>query len=322
VHTITSVDPLRPPQRPGESSSLSWSAPALAISDVTVASPPSLLTPATTDSRRLRHALDGLRLFAVLLVIALLSTFIVVVPVGERGVLMRLGKVQPRVLGEGAHWILPGVQSVKTLSVRLQSHLQKSEAATRDLQDVAMDLAVRWHLPPDRVPLVYQRLGDGQAIVHTVLEPVVEDGIKTVVATLTAEELITQRDALRQRLETLLDNRLLPFDLALDGIDIVQLEFSSRFRAAVEAKQVAEQDARRATYEAITAQRQAAARVYRAEGEAKAQDLLRATLTPEVLQHQALERWNGHLPLVMGDGIPPFLDLPALSKLDRSRRNP
>jgi regulator of protease activity HflC (stomatin/prohibitin superfamily) len=275
---------------------------------------------ANSETRRVRNALDGLRLLAVLLFIALLSTFVVVVPVGERGVLLRLGAVQPQVLGEGAHLILPGLQSVKTLSVRLQSHLQKSEAATRDLQDVAMDLAVRWHLPADRVPAVYQRLGDAPAVVHTVLEPAIEDGIKTVVATLTAEQLITERDSLRQRLETLLSERLAPFDLVLDGIDIVQLDFSARFRAAVESKQVAEQDARRAAYEAITAQREAAARVYRAEGEAKAQDLLQATLTPEVLQHQALERWNGHLPLVMGEGTLPFVDVKSLSKMDRSNR--
>jgi regulator of protease activity HflC (stomatin/prohibitin superfamily) len=277
--------------------------------------------PGTPDTARIRNALDGLRLFAVLLVIALLSTFVVVVPVGERGVLMWLGAVQPQVLGEGVHLLFPGLQSVKTISVRLQSHLQHSEAATRDLQDVRMDLAVRWHLPQERVAGVYERLGDSSAVVSSVLEPAVEDGLKTVVATLTAEQLITERESLRQRLQMVLAERLIPFDLVLDGIDIVQLDFSSRFRAAVKAKQVAEQDARRASYEAITAQRRAAARVYQAEGEAKAQDLLQATLTPEVLQHQALERWNGHLPLVMGDGAMPFVDVNALIKIDRSRQD-
>lgn len=286
----------------------------------------TIATPQTTpvlegrDSQRIRNALDALRLFAVLLAFALLSTFFVVVPVGERGVLLRLGAVQPRVLGEGLHLIVPGVQAVKTLSVRLQSHLQKSEAATRDLQDVSLDLAVRWHLPPDRLPRVYERLGDPSAIVRNVLEPGVEDGLKTVVATLTAEQLITERDAFRERLETLLTERLAPFDVVLDGIDLVQLDFSPRFRAAVEAKQVAEQDARRAAYEAITAQRQAAARVYRAEGQAKSQELLQATLTPEILQHEALERWNGHLPLVMGnDSATPLLDFKSLLKADRAR---
>lgn len=286
---------------------------------MTTASPQAALSQGTTGTGRIRNALDALRLFVVLLAVALLSTFVVVVPVGERGVLMRLGAVQSRVLGEGVHLIVPGLESVQTLSVRLQSHLQQSEAATRDLQDVSLDLAVRWHLPPERVPGVYQRLGDTQAMVSNVLEPAVEDGLKTVVATLTAEQLITQREEFRQRLETLLTERLAPFDLVLDGIDVVQLDFSSRFRAAVEAKQVAEQDARRAAYEAITAQRQAAARVYRAEGEAKAQELLQATLTPEVLEHQALERWNGHLPLVMGQDSVPWVDVKSLLKADRSR---
>jgi len=286
---------------------------------VTTASPQAALSPAPAETVRIRNALDALRLFVVLLAVALFSTFVVVVPVGERGVLMRLGAVQSRVLSEGVHLIVPGLESVHTLSVRLQSHLQQSEAATRDLQDVSLDLAVRWHLPPERVPGLYQRLGDTQAMVSKVLEPAVEDGLKTVVATLTAEQLITQREEFRQRLETLLAERLAPFDLVLDGIDVVQLDFSSRFRAAVEAKQVAEQDARRAAYEAITAQRQAAARVYRAEGEAKAQELLQATLTPEVLQHQALERWNGHLPLVMGQDSVPWVDVKSLLKTDRSR---
>lgn len=289
--------------------------------DVTIASPQTT-TPAKdlANPQRIRNALDALRLFVVLLALALLSTFLVVVPVGERGVVLRLGAVQPRVLGEGVHLIVPGVQAVKSLSVRLQSHLQKSEAATRDLQDVSLDLAVRWHLLPDRLPAVYQRLGDPQTIVTNVLEPGVEDGLKTVVATLTAEQLITEREAFRDRLETLLKDRLARFDLVVDGIDLVQLDFSPRFRAAVEAKQVAEQDARRAAYEAITAQRQAAARVYRAEGEAKAQELLKATLSQEVLQHQALERWNGHLPLVMGnESAPALLDFKSLLKADRSR---
>ena len=286
---------------------------------MTTASPQAALSPAPAETVRIRNALDALRLFVVLLAVALFSTFVVVVPVGERGVLMRLGAVQSRVLSEGVHLIVPGLESVHTLSVRLQSHLQQSEAATRDLQDVSLDLAVRWHLPPERVPGLYQRLGDTQAMVSKVLEPAVEDGLKTVVATLTAEQLITQREEFRQRLETLLAERLAPFDLVLDGIDVVQLDFSSRFRAAVEAKQVAEQDARRAAYEAITAQRQAAARVYRAEGEAKAQELLQATLTPEVLQHQALERWNGHLPLVMGQDSVPWVDVKSLLKTDRSR---
>lgn len=282
--------------------------------------PPSTTSERQGEARRVQNILGGLRLVLIILVVAIGSLFFVIVPVGERGILLQLGAVQPQVLAEGVHIIIPGIQSVVTLNVRLQSHIQKSEAATSDLQDVGIDLAVAWHFPADAVPLIYQRLGDNKMIIKTVLEPALEDSIKSVVATLTAEQLITQRDSLRQQLEEVLTERLSAFDLVLDGIDIVQLDFSPRFRAAVEAKQVAEQDARRAAYEAIMAQRQALARVYRAEGEAKAQGLLQATLTPEVLQHQAIERWNGRLPMIMDSEVIPFIDWKTLKREDKNRR--
>jgi len=273
-----------------------------------------------STAKRLQNAISALRLFGLMLALAVLSTFLVVVPVGERGVLLRLGAVQDSVLEEGVHLLVPGIYTVKPVSVRIQSLRQHSEAATRDLQDVKIDLAVQWHQPVERVQSVYQQLGDVQAIVKTVIEPSVEDELKTVVASLTAEQLITERSTLRQDLQSLLSDRLGSFDLVLDGVDLLQLEFSDRFRAAVEAKQIAEQDARRAAYEAARAQRQAAARVYQAEGEAKAQELLQTGLTAKILQRQAIEKWNGNLPLVVGNDSVPLIDLKSLLKADRQRQ--
>lgn len=268
----------------------------------------------------LRNALSALRLFAVLLILAIFSTFIAIVPVGERGILLWLGSIQDTVLNEGVHIVIPVIQSTKTLSVRVQSHLQDSEAATRDLQDVRIDLAVLWHIPPERVQHIYQTLGGIEAIVETVLKPTIEDALKTVVAGLTAEELITERPIFHQHLEELMREQLDHYGLALDGVNVVQLDFSNRFREAVEAKQVAEQDSRRAAFEAVRAQRQAAARVYLAEGEAKAQELLKSGLNEKVLQRQAIEKWDGHMPLVVGHESTPLIDMKSLLKTDRSRR--
>lgn len=273
-----------------------------------------------SPSPRLRSALTALRLFLVLLGIALASTFFVQVPVGERGVLLRLGAVQERILGEGLHVLPPGIFSVKPLSVRVQSHFQKSEAATRDLQDVKIDLVVQWHLPADRVQHIYQNLGDLEDISAAVLEPLVEDSLKSIVAALTAEQLITERPTFRANLEALLAERLSSFDLVLDGADLVQLDFSSRFRAAVEAKQVAEQDSRKAAFEAVKAQRQAAARVYLAEGEAKAQELLQKGLSGKLLSRQAIEKWDGQMPLVVGNDTLPWIDLKSMLNVERERQ--
>jgi regulator of protease activity HflC (stomatin/prohibitin superfamily) len=137
------------------------------------------------------------------------------------------------------------------------------------------------------------------------------------VASFRAEELITQREQVKVALRHLLEQRLADQDLGLDAVDLLQVDFSEPFRQAVEAKQVAEQDARRAEYEAVKAQRLAEARVFQAEGEARAQKLLQTGLTPEVLEHQAIEKWNGHLPLVMSRDTPRGLNFKSLLKADR-----
>jgi regulator of protease activity HflC (stomatin/prohibitin superfamily) len=265
---------------------------------------------------RASHALSALRLVLLLLALALASQFFALVPAGHEGVLLRFGAVQPQVLSEGIHPILPGRDRLTPLSLRLQSRQFRSEAATRDLQDVGFDVAVTWHLQPGLGARTYQRLGDGAAMVSTVIEPAVEDGLKAVVASFRAEELITQREQVKAALRQLLEQRLAAQNLGLDAVDLLQVDFSEPFRQAVEAKQVAEQEARRAEYEAMKAQRLAQARVFQAEGEARAQQLLQSGLTPEVLEHQAIEKWNGHLPLVMGhEGL--ALDVKSLLKAEQ-----
>lgn len=276
--------------------------------------PEPLTSPASLP--RAAHALTALRLVLLLLALALVSQFFAVVPAGHEGVLLRFGAVQPQVLSEGIHPILPGRDRLMPMTLRLQSQPFRSEAATRDLQDVGFEVAVSWHLQPGQGARAYQRVGERAAIVASVIAPAVEDRLKAVVASFRAEELITQRQQVKEALRQGLAQRLSAEDLELDAVDLLQVDFSEPFRQAVEAKQVAEQEARRAEFEAMKAQRKAQARVFEAEGEARAQQLLQSSLSPEVLEHEAIEKWNGHLPLVMGhDNL--ALDVKSLLKAEK-----
>jgi regulator of protease activity HflC (stomatin/prohibitin superfamily) len=256
---------------------------------------------AAADSQP-RLWLSPVRLVLLLLLLLAISQFLVVVPAGERGVLLSFGAVQETVLNEGLHAVFPGAQSVRSMSVRLQSLSLRSEAASRDLQDVVAELTLSWHLRPERVAVIFRQLGDEASIVQNLIEPAIDDSLQAVVARLTAEELITERAVLKQGLANLLQTRLAAHELELD---------------AVEAKQVAEQDARRADFEALKAQRLAQARIHEAEGEARAQQLLQAGLTPELLEHQRIEKWNGRLPLVVSREPVRGLNLKALLKSER-----
>ena len=273
-----------------------------------------------SGAARARQALTGLRLFAILLSLALVTRFFVVVHAGERGVLLRWGAVQERILEEGIHPLLPVRDDVAAISVRVQALEMRAEASSRDLQDVTTDLAVNWHARPDRVNRIYQQLGDLQAVAGSVIEPAIEEVIKAVAAAYTAEEIVTRRGELKAEVDRQLSERLVPYNLELDDVSLVHVRFSERFRDAVEAKQVAEQEAKRAEYEAVKAQRLAEARVFQARGEAQAQQLLQTGLTAEVLQRQAIEKWNGHLPLVLGADSLRSIDFKSLMKADAKQK--
>lgn len=252
---------------------------------------------------------DITRIILLLFLLTILSSFISIVNAGERGVLMRFGAVQEKTLGEGIHLIIPIVNTVKNLSVRVQSQEISAEASSGDLQDVFTDVALNWHIIPEEANDIFQQIGDETAIVNRIINPAVEEVLKAVMAQYTAEEIITKRDEVKGRVDDFLITRLKNYHVAVDDISLVHAHFSERFGNAVEAKQVAKQEAMQAGFIAMKAVKEAEARVNLAKGEAEAQKIVNETLTPDLLQKQAIERWDGDLPLIVGDESAKLIDL-------------
>lgn len=241
------------------------------------------------------------RILAVLLGLVVISSFFVIVQAGERGVLMKFGQVQPQVLAEGIHPILPLVNSVQKLSVRVQKQEISTEASSRDLQTVFVDVAINWHILPEQANLLFQQVGSAEAVIERIISPAIEEVLKAVIAQYTAEEVITRRDAVKAEIDRLLTSRFTPYHLATDDVSLVEIHFSQQFNSAVEAKQIAEQEAKRAGFLAARAAKEAEAQVNRAKGEAEAQRLIDSTLTPTLLRKQGIDKWDGRLPLIASD---------------------
>lgn len=237
-----------------------------------------------------------------------------IINAGERGVVMRLGKVQDTILDEGIHFIVPVVTSVKSLNVRVQKNGFKSDAASKDLQKVTTELAVNWHIDPTKVNKIYQSVGDEENIVNGIITPAVSEVLKAATAKKTAEEIITKRTALKEEIDKSLETRLATYGILIDDVSLVDFSFSPEFSKAIEAKQIAEQEARQASFIAQKASQEAQADINRAKGQAEAQRLQRQTLTPELLQKQAIEKWDGRFPMVMGEnGALPFINIDSES---------
>lgn len=246
----------------------------------------------------------------IFLFLAIIFRPFTIVNAGERGVVMQFGKVQDKVLDEGIHPIVPVVTSVKKLSVRVQKNSFQSDAASKDLQKITTELAVNWHIDPTKINKVFQQVGDDQQIVIGIITPAVSEVLKAATSKKTAEEIITKRTALKEEIDSTLRNRLTTYGVVIDDVSLVNFAFSPEFGKAIEAKQIAEQEAKQAEFIALKATQEAQADINRAKGQAEAQKLQRQTLTPELLQKQAIEKWDGQFPTVMGgNGSLPLINI-------------
>ncbi len=245
----------------------------------------------------------------ILLVIIGFNSFVVINP-GQAGVVSVLGKAGDGVLLEGVHFKPPLVGNVDIYDITVQKFEVPAQSSTKDLQDLTASFAINFRLDPLQVVNIRRTQGTLENIVSKIIAPQTQESFKIAAARRTVEEAITKRDELKQDFDLALGNRLEKYGIIVLDTSVVDLDFSPEFSKAVEEKQIAEQRAQRAVYVAQEAEQEAEANVNRAKGQAEAQRLLRETLTAELLQKQAIDKWDGKFPQVMGgNGALPFINI-------------
>jgi len=240
---------------------------------------------------------------------------------GERGVLLNFGAVQKDVLDEGLHLVIPVMQRVVKMDVKIQKSETRSEAASKDLQDIKSVIALNYHIIPDKANWVYQNIG--VAFKERIIDPSVQEAVKAVTAKYTAVQLIGEREAVSAAIKDSLSEKLSGYNLYVDGFSVIDFSFSKKFTDAIESKQEAEQFALRAQRDLERIRIEAEQKVAQAKAEAEALRLQKAQITPELIElrkieamREAIAKWNGTVPnvLLSGGGATPFLSLDGLIK--------
>ena len=274
----------------------------------------------------------GIITFVVIIIVMFES--VVVIEAGHRGVVLYVGAVENRVLGEGIHFIIPFAEQVVPMEVRTLKFEANASAASNDLQEVQTTIALNYHISPSQANIIYQQLGADYA--DRIIAPTIQESVKASVAKFNAEELITKRATAKAVIAQSIGNTLSKRNIVVETVFITDFKFSQAFASQVESKVVAFQKFLTeqnnllaiqviANQTVVQAQAAARANVAKANGESKAIQVITSQLkqSPQYLQWLAINRWNGQMPYALGSssgssngsssfGGFPFFQLPKI----------
>jgi len=235
------------------------------------------------------------------------------VDAGERAVILRFGAIKD-VVAEGLHFKLPFADRIVVIDVRVTKRETGTQSSSKDLQVIRSEIALNYHPDPQAIGELYQEIG--LAWETRVVDPAVKESFKAITAGYTAEELITKRAEVSAAIQASLTEKLLKYNLVVREVSITDFSFSQAFNAAIESKQIAEQQALKARRDLDRIRLEAEQQITRAQAEAESLRIQKKEITTMLLrlreievQRAAVLKWDGKLPNVTGGGAIPFINV-------------
>jgi prohibitin 2 len=184
----------------------------------------------------------------------------------------RWSGIKGDLIAEGTHFRVPWLHRPILYDIRTKPRNISSLTGSRDLQMVNISVRVLSRPDTNFLPEIYRRLGTDYD--ERVLPSIVNEVCKQVIAQFNAAQLLTQRDQVSRLIRQNLVARANEFHLLLDDVSITDLRFGREFTAAVERKQVAQQDAERARFMVDKALQDKRSIIIKAQGEATSAELI------------------------------------------------
>lgn len=233
------------------------------------------------------------------------------VETGERGIKTTWGEISDRKpLEPGMHFVAPVGQDVTKVNVRTQKWNGKTYAYTKDVQQAKVGFTLTYNLQPQEAVAMYEQVGEDWK--SQLVPQIVQRTIKDVFGQAEAVgDVINEREAVQGRIGEHISNRLAKQGISVSGFEITDVQFSDAFEKAVEAKQVAVENAQTAKNKTVEVQEKARQRIIAAEADAKAMEIKTKALTgnAKLVEYEAVQKWDGKMPQMMMGDTTPFIEV-------------
>ena len=257
-----------------------------------------------------------------LIVVMLGSASFSVIEEGYVGVKYQFGRIVDADLTAGLNFKIPLVETISKVDVREQMYETATTAYTKDTQTVE-NIQVKLNYLYDKGELENLIRNVGILNVESkLIIPQVQSVMKNEIGQVKAEELVQSRTAVQENIESELRENLSQSGIIVVSFAIENIDFEDGFEEAIRAKVVAEQDALKmqnktkekeeeARQMVIAAEAEAESSKIRADAEAYAIEAIQKQLqaSPEYIELQRVQKWDGKFPQVMGDSVNPFVSL-------------
>lgn len=254
--------------------------------------------------------------------LTLLISSVSVVTEGNTGMKYRMGQLVATDTGTGAQIHAPFIEKIESFNIQVREYTFSETAYTKDTQ-VIEDFSAKVTYSFDRSQLDYIVKNIGEDSVEArIIAPNVSSIVKNMAGQWKGEELIQNRSVMEADIREELRDTLLEYGVILTDFNIVNIDFKDEFEEAIAAKVNAEVQAattknqtaileEEANQKIIAAQADADAAKIQADAEAYAIKVVQEQLdnSPEYVNLQMIQTWNGVLPSVMGNTVNPFVSL-------------
>jgi regulator of protease activity HflC (stomatin/prohibitin superfamily) len=258
----------------------------------------------------------------VVATVMLVSCSMTTVDTGHRGVKVRFGEVIGEGLPEGLYFVNPLTTDIRNIDTRVQSWNANTQAYTRDVQQATMQFVLNYRLDPTKAHIVFQQVGADWAA--KLIGQVVLEEMKREVGQHEAVDLISQRDAAARTIEKNVTSLLARRNVIVTGFQLTNIDYTTEFEHAVEAKVIAQQNAieeqnrtvqvrEKANKQIETAKGNAESTILNAKAEAESIEIRARALerNAKLVEWEAVQKWNGTLPQYMMGSAVPFINVPA-----------